>query len=517
MGKVLVLVRVSTDAQETDGQRSELVDFVRSNGYRDEDMIIIESSGASAIKLNEKYLDIVDTIEHYVKSGEVNCVAVWHINRLGRDDRVLTNLKHLFITHKCQFMCKNPTLFLLNPDGSVNSGTELAYSLFSTLVKQDMAEKMEKFKRTKRRYAQEGRYCGGGTILWGYDVVDSYYTINEESAEIIRLIFDLYSTGKYSAYRIAKELNDRGYTKNGSPFYTEGVNKIINNIAYCGEPIKTFNNRVYPAIITKELFDKCAEIVDRNRKGYRRSRTSNDKVLAQKLIKCPKCGRAYMSNGKEYRCCYHAVDKKYYCDNNIYVNIQLMDSLLWRVASTEHIFYLMEMNEEKLEEHKKELQISEDKLTVLNTKINTINDKKQRIIDSYVEGLINKEVRDNKLQKVKAEADEHNKTVNTLKESITKLQELINSYRKEDIDAVINNGIDALSNQDKYNIVHRHIKNVNLERYPNNGLVVTIQTITGKEYKWLYYRYAKINEKKYLIWNGSDWVSDVVKKRGDIL
>lgn len=518
MSKVLVLVRVSTEAQETEGQRTELVDFVRSNGYKDEDMIILESAGASAIKLNDKYLDIVDTIEHYVKSGEVNCVAVWHINRLGRDDRVLTNLKHLFITYKCQFMCKNPTLFLLNPDGSVNSGTELAYSLFSTLVKQDMAEKVEKFKRTKHRYALEGRYCGGTAKRWGYKIENTYFVIDEECAEIIRLIFDLYSTGNYSSYKIALELNERGYKRFGKPFFAAQVKDILNNSAYCGEPIVKHHNRVYPAIITKELFDKCAKIREEHKKVFRRSTKGDDDIkLASRLIRCSSCGSLYTSSGNQYKCCLHNKKEHNYCDNSMVINTELINGLLWRVASTEHIEYLINMNEEKVEEYKKELVISQDKITVLSAKIDTINEKKQRVVDSYVEGLISKDDRDVKLNKIRTEVDDYNKKINSLRESVIKLEQLISSYCKEDVGAVINNGIDGLDYQNKYDIVHQHIKVVNLERYPESGLVITIHTITGKEYKWLYYRYAKKIEKKLYIWNGNEWVSDVVKKRGGIL
>ena len=168
--KVLVFLRVSTEAQELEEQRKEMIDFVQLYGYKLNDIIFIEDKGASAIKLNEKYLDMIDVMINYIESGEINCVAVWAVNRLARNEVVFAKVKEKLIENKIQFLVKTPTLQLLNPDGSVNTGSELALSLFSTMAKQEMNERKAKFKRTKKAYAPKGMYSGGPARRFGFKV-----------------------------------------------------------------------------------------------------------------------------------------------------------------------------------------------------------------------------------------------------------------------------------------------------------------------------------------------------------
>ena len=48
MAKVLCIVRSSTVAQEIETQKKELIEFARTKGYNDDDMVFIEAQGASA-------------------------------------------------------------------------------------------------------------------------------------------------------------------------------------------------------------------------------------------------------------------------------------------------------------------------------------------------------------------------------------------------------------------------------------------------------------------------------------
>ena len=126
-----------------DNQRNEMRDFVNSMGYSD--IIYVEGIGASAIKINDEYIEMYAEVRKHIENGDISAVAVWAVNRLARDEEWFIRFKKLFIENKIQFIVKNPTLSLLNEDGSVNAGSELALSLFSTMAKQDMEEKKAKF------------------------------------------------------------------------------------------------------------------------------------------------------------------------------------------------------------------------------------------------------------------------------------------------------------------------------------------------------------------------------------
>ena len=54
--KILCIIRASTEKQETESQKKELVAYCITKGYAVEEMAFIEVAGASAVKLNKKYI-----------------------------------------------------------------------------------------------------------------------------------------------------------------------------------------------------------------------------------------------------------------------------------------------------------------------------------------------------------------------------------------------------------------------------------------------------------------------------
>ena len=73
-GRILVFLRVSTEAQELDNQRNEMRDFVNSMGYSD--IIYVEGIGASAIKINDEYIEMYAEVRKHIENGDISAVAV---------------------------------------------------------------------------------------------------------------------------------------------------------------------------------------------------------------------------------------------------------------------------------------------------------------------------------------------------------------------------------------------------------------------------------------------------------
>ena len=69
MKKIVLFCRVSTDRQSYDEQLEDLVKFAKSRGINDDEMLIIEGAGASAIKLNEAYLDMINKVQEAIKQN----------------------------------------------------------------------------------------------------------------------------------------------------------------------------------------------------------------------------------------------------------------------------------------------------------------------------------------------------------------------------------------------------------------------------------------------------------------
>ena len=243
--KIIILVRISTTRQEIETQRKELVELAVSDKYNKEDIIVIEGVGASAIKLNDIYLEEMQQLYKTIEENEIAAVYAWEISRIGRNEEILMKFKNFLIERKIQLVIKNPSLRLLNNDGSVNNGIELAFSLFATMSKQEMQIKQERFKRAKARNKAEGKY-NGGKIKLGYRLDSNKHFIEDtEKAQLVRDMFDWYING-LSLNKIYDRLADMGIYSSLKNFGGKRVGYILRDEAYIG-------NQTYPQIVNKDI------------------------------------------------------------------------------------------------------------------------------------------------------------------------------------------------------------------------------------------------------------------------
>lgn len=493
-GKILVFLRVSTEVQELDEQKKEMKDFCISMGYTD--ILFIEGKGASAIKINDEYIEMYEEVKSHIDNKDISAVAVWAVNRLARDEEWFVKFKKMFIENKVQFLVKNPTLALLNPDGSVNAGSELALSLFSTMAQQEMKERKEKFKRTKKTFAAQGKYVGGHSLKYGYVPDENNYLVeNKEESAIIRLVYELYSTGNYSAESLAKELNSRGYSRYGKPFDRRFVTMIIQSKQYTGLPSEKWNDRVYPPIISVELFEKCRKIAEGNKIVLRQGKKL---VLCSKLVKCPECGYTFTSKGKYFRC--NSVTENR-CTNSITLRESVVNEIVWRVAFMEHMEYLIEMSENNTQAYKERLEIIEQKLNTLNGIIAESDKKKKRVIDTYLEGYIDLKERDLRLKKIQDDTLSQHKELKGLEEEKSAILGLLDNVNKEKDEWLYYDTLDTIGNsvktdEDRYRIIHQHILKILPTRVHYgekgrrtkglNGMAIEIHTVKGNIKKFIY-------------------------------
>ena len=486
-GRILVFLRVSTEAQELDNQRNEMRDFVNSMGYSD--IIYVEGIGASAIKINDEYIEMYAEVRKHIENGDISAVAVWAVNRLARDEEWFIRFKKLFIENKIQFIVKNPTLSLLNEDGSVNAGSELALSLFSTMAKQDMEEKKAKFSRTKRAYSRVGRYSGGKTLKFGYRLDESRFFVEDENdGAMVRLIFELYSTGGHSVGSISDELNARGWKRSdGLPINPYFIARIIKCRSYYGAPDENCNGRVYPALISEELFDRCREVAH----DHRLMRTGERIVMSSKLVRCPECGALFTCNSRHLSCCRN-VGRHRKCGFNLQVRQDVSDAMLWRLAYAAHVQYLLDLKEETVAQYKAEVEVLDQKIATIEDKMSKAVDKKKRVIDTYLEEYITKEERDARLARIEAESVSQKEELNALRESRNALLRLIESATS----ALDRMHLAEKSPKEKYDIIHKHIQKVVPERISfgirdprttrPNGVLFNIYMTNGSHHKLLF-------------------------------
>ncbi len=137
------------------------------------------------------------------------------------------------------------------PEGALMEGL---LEMFAEMYSKDLSQKV---KRGIRESVLKGNFIGGH-ILYGYKVEDKKIVIDEKTAPAIRYMFEEYANGK-SKKQIIRELNEMGYkTAQGKPITFTSFQNNLSNIKYTGmfDNGELQNENYYPAIISKEIFDK---------------------------------------------------------------------------------------------------------------------------------------------------------------------------------------------------------------------------------------------------------------------
>lgn len=260
--------------------------------------------------------------------------------------------------------------------------------------------------------ALKAKHTGGMPPL-GYDVdADKTYILNTNEAAAISLIFNLFIDG-YGYNHIIKELNSRGHlTKNKKQFGKNSIYDILQNEKYTGTYIynKRSNgtNRKYksdeeiirienalPAIITKEQF----KFVQDKMKGRKRVMNPNKRnYILTGHIGCGECGSAYIGNGYYgngkgnkyymYACTNHANKKG--CSNKR-LNQDLIEGLV--IENLQNLIFsnIDVMAKKACEFAIKKESHHDEEIKIQSKKLREIQNKMDMLLDSYLDGKIDKE------------------------------------------------------------------------------------------------------------------------------
>lgn len=490
------MIRVSTEAQQVEDQHNEMVRFCNDEGY--DELVFVEDKGASAIKLNEQYQIMIDQVKEEIeKDPTIRCFAVWELSRAFRNEGVYYEIKSFLLDHNVQFLCKNPYLKLLNSDGSLNTGMEIAMSLLATLAKQEMELKKERFKRARAAKKAQGRFTGRGRVKYGYKVgKDDYVFIDEDTAPFVRMVFEMYATGRYSVRTLYEELSERGYELS---YHT--VNKMVAD--------RTYVDGLYPQLVSQELWDRCAEVRKRNYLSIPKGRKH---CFGSGIFICSKCGRNMIAEGNQYRCWHH---NKYsappHCDNGLTIRVENLDGLLWWIAYKEEVMYRMKLDRDRRTEYENEVEVLREKIKGVEKKVRLQEEKKERIIDSFMDGVIDKKQRDLRLIKVNEDTKRYNDTILRYNEKIEGFLNLLegDSESLPDLEKLKRTYLGVITETDLKvmdEIVKKHIKRVttsaewfgkerDLRAERQNAQLITVETVFGGVEKYIYVarKYKKHN------------------------
>jgi DNA invertase Pin-like site-specific DNA recombinase len=490
--KAILIIRVSTDKQEYEEQKQDLIAYGIKKGYKKKDLIPIDAI-ESAITNEEKDRKSLTLLKEYIDNDKsINAIFLWELSRLARTMEVGISIRDFLIKNKIQLYCLNPSITLLNDKLKATSEGKMSFSIFLQLSENEMDLKKARFHRSKIRNAKSGKYSGG-FIKFGYYVDDNgYYKIKKEEADLVKEIFNRYEQG-ISIFKLTQEYLERGKIPSSS-----FVAETLKCEAYIGLSNKYGMNRVYPQIISKEQFQRCRKIAKENNK---KADKANEVYMAYKLIKCVECGGTYigMKSTIQYLC-YNRYGKESrikrelakknpekaneilteVCKDSIGININILDTVLWNACKGLEVIYRTQNLKQMQDELNDKIIANNEKIAKCKKDIIDEQNEMDRINILFQKGRISEKASDENYNTCLKNIKGHNNKISDLESTnllyTEKIKELSNtSTTIEDI-RKLHEGLYASDDViEKQEIIKRHVNYINIiSETPNKTKLIKI-------------------------------------------
>ena len=202
---------------------------------------------------------------------------------------------------------------------TLDEDSELRLSIMSSIAQDELRKLSSRVKFGHAQAIKDGVVLGNNRIF-GYQKDNGRLIIDEDEAPMVRELFELYSTGKYSMKQIEVIFWNKGYRNSrGNRLSHTTMSNMISNPKYKGyyvgnkvKVIDMFTKKqkflspeewvmfkdesgdIVPAIVSEELWEKANTIL-RKRSDDVKSRQgicNHANLLTGKLF-CPCCGAAY--------------------------------------------------------------------------------------------------------------------------------------------------------------------------------------------------------------------------------
>ncbi|MGN1197461.1 MAG: recombinase family protein [Acetatifactor sp.] len=364
------------------------------------------------------------------QNGEIDMILTKSISRFARN--TLDTLQYVRMLRE-----RNIAIFFEKENiNTLDMNGELLLTIMSSLAQQEVESLSQNVKMGLKMKMKRGELIGfNGCLGYDYHSEDKTLTVNEEEAEIVRFIYDMYLQG-YGTTTIAKRLTEMGKkNKKGEvSWHTHGVMGIIKNEKYKGDILlgKTFTTDPiskrrlanmgeeeqyyirdhHEAIVSREVWDEAERIrlkratnkvveTTGNRERYTRQ------YAFSSICECAFCGHKLTRRTRHSSSIYEK--PVWQCMNATKNGIKncphckAIDESILEGAFIEAFGLLAGNFEDVLDVvmDAVESSLTNDenirKRQQLDKDISALNSKKSRMTDMLIDGTITKEVYDDKL------------------------------------------------------------------------------------------------------------------------
>lgn len=331
--RVAAYCRVSKETEEQISSLSIQEECFRSmleNNIEYEFIDIFVDKGKSGLR--KKNRTEFDRMVKLAKGKKIDLIYVKSISRLARNTVDLLETVKILRSKKVYFY------FEIEKINTKDAGKDFILTLFAALAQEESMVKSQNTTWGIRTAMRNGDYKM--KKVYGYNVINHELYINEKEAEVIKVIFYMYTTLKFGANKIAKVLETMEILSPGGckKWNSKTIIEILKNETYKGDIIlqKTFISDVitgkrevnngqldkfiyindHAPIVDEEVFYKANELRMSKEFGNHKENQFKPQYLLSKLLKCGECGSNYarrIERGKiVYRCSnrmHHGIEK----------------------------------------------------------------------------------------------------------------------------------------------------------------------------------------------------------------
>lgn len=320
-------------------------------------------------------------------------ILVFKLSRFGRNAADVLNSLQFIQDYGVNLICVEDGI-----DSSKDSG-KLTITVLSAVAEIERENILVQTMEGRKQKAREGKW-NGGQAPFGYDLdsKNSTLVVNEEEAEIVRIIYDKFVHTDMGADAICNYLNQRGYTKKKVRgyelnYFARGlIMKILDNPVYTGkiaygknitEKVKGTRDEyrrvktddylladgLHEAIVDEETWEAAREKRKRTGVKWNKTHSLEHEHILSGLLKCPVCGagmagtvrRRKNKKSGEYKAdfyyrCQHRrkIDEEHFCDfkpslNQNEINAEVEWFIRGMIADERFHEYIGERLQEKVD------------------------------------------------------------------------------------------------------------------------------------------------------------------------
>ena len=248
------------------------------------------------------------------KNGDFDLIITKEISRFARN-----TLDSIYYTRDLKKHGVG-VIFMNDNINTLDGDAELRLAIMSSIAQEESRKTSERVKWGQKRQMEQGVVFGRSML--GYDVKNGKMHINEEGAEIVRLIFHKFVNEKKGTHVIARELREAGIQsmRCTKEWQNTVILRILRNEKYCGDLVqkKTYTADFlshekkanlgqeefiiikdhHEPIISREMFDKANRILDERSLSQEGKAKYSNRYSFSGKIKCGCCGSSYVARYK---------------------------------------------------------------------------------------------------------------------------------------------------------------------------------------------------------------------------